>query len=169
MKKLFILFALVFIAGNLFSQAIQEKDIPEAVKTQFKTRFPLQTTAKWTFEDSLYEAAFVSEGMKVETAFDVTGIWTETEWEIPMEYTPAKIKEYIAANYAGFKTKEVCITDKPVDGKMYQAEICKKKKETVELVFTTAGEFKNVLKAGCDKEKKGCDPSKCPHHQIQNK
>ena len=168
MKKLFILFAFVFIAGNSFCQTLLEKDIPEVVKTQFKTKFPLQTAPKWEFEDSLYEADFTSEGMEVEASFNVTGNWIETEWEIPMEYTPSKIKEYIAANYAGFKTKEVCITDKPVDGKMYQVEICKKKKETVELIFTTAGEFKNIVKAGCDMEKKGCDP-KCPHHQSETK
>ncbi len=167
MKKLFILFAFVFIAGNTFSQTLQEKDVPDAVKTQFKSKFPAQTATKWEFEDSLYQASFTNDGMEIEAAFDALGTWKETEWLIPTEYAPAKIKEYIATNYAGYKIKEVCITDKPVDGKMYKAEITKKKTK-VDLVFTLAGEFKNILKEGCDKEKKGCDPN-CPHHQTENK
>lgn len=167
MKKLFILVALIFTAGNIFSQNLQEKDIPEVVKSQFKTKFPQQTMPKWELDDSLYQASFTSDEMKVETNFDATGNWKETEWEIPLKYTPSKIKEYVAANYAGYKTEEVLITDKPIEGKMYLVEICKKK-ETVELVFTTTGEFKNVLKAGCEKEKKKCEPAKCPHHQTNN-
>ena len=63
----------------------------------------------------------------------------ETSWNVPMEYTPSNIVDYIKANYDGFKIEEVNIVEIR-NKKTYRVDLAKKK-ETKLLEFDLMGEF----------------------------
>lgn len=90
-----------------------------------------------------------------EAEFSDKGTWIETEWEIPVEYTPKTIKSYIDTACAGYKISELEIMDYPADGKLYKAEVAKKK-DHQNIYFTLTGEFKKKEAAACEKKKKCC-------------
>lgn len=155
MKKLFLLFVALIFSISCFSQKINEVDVPEAVKSTFKVRFPAAASIQWEKEDSVYTAAFMMDKTATEADFSDKGAWIETEWEIPVEYTPRSIKNYLDTAFAGFKIKELEIMEYPSDGKLYLAEIYKKK-DYQNIYFTLTGEFKKKEAAVCEKEKKCC-------------
>lgn len=155
MKKLFVFAVMLIFSASCFSQKVDEADVPDAVKATFKTKFPSASTIKWEKEDTLYTAEFLMDQSKTEADFSDRGVWIETEWEIPLEYTPKAIKNYLDTAYAGYKINELEIMDYPTEGKLYLAEISKKK-DCLNLFFTLSGEFQKSEIEVCEKEKKCC-------------
>lgn len=152
MRKLFVISIALIFSASCFAQKIDESDVPDAVKSAFKVRFPGVTDAKWEKEDTLYNATFLMGQTATETEFSEKGTWLETEWEIPAEFTPQAIKSYIDTAYADYKLNEIELMDYPADGKLYKAEI-RKKKDCQNLYFTVKSEFKKTEKAVCEKKK----------------
>jgi hypothetical protein len=107
MKKLLIFSIVLMFSVHCFSQKVDEADVPEVVKSTFKVRFPSAADIKWEKEDTLYNAAFLMDKSATEAEFTEKGVWTETEWEIPLEYTPKAIKGYMDTAYAGYKINEL--------------------------------------------------------------
>jgi hypothetical protein len=159
MKKLFMLTVALIFSASCFSQKVDEADVPDAVKSTFKVRFPAAASTAWEKEDTVYSASFLMDQAATEAEFTEKGVWMETEWEIPVQYTPKKIKSYTDSAFAGYKIAEIEIMDYPADGKLYKLEISKKK-ECQELYFTLAGDFKKSEKAVCDKKEKCCKKKK---------
>jgi hypothetical protein len=159
MKKLFILAIALIFSASCFPQKVDEADVPDAVKATFKTKFPTAKEVKWEKEDTIYGSAFLMDQAATEADFTEKGVWTETEWEIPLEYTPKAIKKYLDSAYAGYKIKELEIMDYPTDGKLYLAEIAKKK-DYQNVYFSLQGVFSKSEKGECEKEKACCKKKK---------
>jgi hypothetical protein len=159
MKKLFAFIIASMIATAGFSQKIDGTQVPDAVQKTFKSRFANVNDAKWEKEDSLYSAEFLMDASKTEATFSDKGAWINTEWEFPIEYAPQSIKDYITKNYDGYKLKEISVSEFPVDGKLYVAEIMKKK-ECQKVYFTLKNEFKKDEKMVCGKDSKCCKKGK---------
>jgi hypothetical protein len=156
MKKLFVICMAVIFTSGCFSQKLYETQLPEAVVKAFKLRFKDATNVKWEKEDTVYVAEFLMDESTTEVEYDTNGVWLNTEWTIPLEYTPQAIKNYIDSAFIGYKLKELNITDFSNEGKLYVAEV-NKKKETAEVFFTLTGEFKRSEKEVADKKKKDKD------------
>ena len=155
MKKLFLLSIVLIFASVTFGQKVDESQVPEAVKGTFKARFASVKTATWEKEDTIYAATFLMDETNTEAEFTEKGTWLNTEWEVPVEYTPQLVKKYLDSAYVGYKIKELSVTDFPTDGKVYVAEITKKK-DCQEVYFSLAGIFKKAEKEVCEKGKKKC-------------
>jgi hypothetical protein len=109
----------------------------------------------------MYTATFMMDETNTKAEFTAKGVWMSTKWDFPLEYTPQAIKDTIAKKYAGYKLKDISVTEFPADGKLYVILISKKK-ECMQLYFTTRGEFKKDEKMVCDKKGKCCkDTKKC--------
>jgi len=152
MKKLFAISIAIIFASVSFGQKIDESQVPDVVVKTFKARFTTASSAKWEKEDSTYSVEFLMEDANTEADFTAKGEWLNTEWEIPAEYAPQDIKDYITKNYSGYKIKEMSVTEYPVDGKLYVVEI-NKKKDCQALYFTLKNEFKKAVKLCCVKGK----------------
>lgn len=155
MKKLFLFSIMLMFSALCFPQKVDEADVPDAVKSTFKVRFPFATDIKWEKEDTIYGSTFLMDKTTTEADFSEKGSWIETEWEVPVEYTPKAIKGYMDTTYAGYKILELEIMDYPADGKLYKTEVSKKK-DCENLYFSLTGEFKKSEKAVCEKKKKCC-------------
>ncbi len=153
MKKLFALSIAVVIVSASFGQNIDESKIPDAVKNSFNAKFANIKVSKWEKEDTIYSAEFLMDESATEAEFSEKGSWLNTEWGVPLEYTPHAIKEYLDSSYAGYKLKEINVMDFPTDGKLYVAEI-NKKKDCQKVYFSLKSEFKKAEKDACIKEMK---------------
>jgi hypothetical protein len=162
MKKMILLSAAVLFAFTFaYSQKVAETDVPSAVLMTFKTKFTNTTGVAWEKDSANYEASFISNEMKAESLFSDKGAWIETEWDIPLEFTPDTLKKYISANLSGYKIKETTILDK-TEGKFYVIEVAKKK-DIQEVTFSLDNKFvkKEASKECCKKgDKKPCKKEK---------
>lgn len=156
MKSIFA-FLTIFFCGIflLTAQTVQPADLPLAVQSNFKARFPEASKIKWTKEKDIYEAEFVNKEMNTEAEYTEKGEWKKTCWEIPVEYTPLSITTYVKTNYPNYKIKDVDMEEAyPSAEKLYAVEIGKKK-ELITLYFKVSGEFVKI-----DPEKKDDNPKK---------
>lgn len=144
MKK----FLLVLLAGALVVSCntgkkttykyINERDVPERYVKDFSRLRPGALQPSWMQVDTLtYGVQFVENENNIEMHFSKTGV--ETYWQIPLQYTPDNITEYINTEYAGYKLKDLKLTDIR-NQKGYRAMIVKKK-ETKYLDFDLQGNF----------------------------
>lgn len=123
-------------------KSVDEKDVPAKFVQDFKKRRPEIEQAKWQMVDSTcYIANFVSSGNQVSMRFKNTSV--ETAWNVPLEYTPKTILNYIEENYKGYKIESIDIVELR-NKKSYMATIYKKNEE-VKLQFDLQGYFTKVL------------------------
>ena len=142
MKKLIIIFAFV-VPGFCIAQKVKI-EVPEVVKATFKEKITDSVAVKWEKEKDYYEASFIKSDLKGEVEIKENGEWIKTSWDVPIENIPAKIKEHILKNFAGYKVKESEIEYK-ADGNFYVIEI-KMKKDEQSLLFNISGEFVSSTK-----------------------
>ena len=108
-------------------KSVDEKDVPTKFVQDFKKRRPEIEQAHWKMVDSTcYIAKFKASGNDVSMKFKNTSV--ETAWNVPLEYTPKTIIDYIEQNYAGYKIESIDIVDVR-NKKSYIATIYKKSEE----------------------------------------
>ncbi len=141
MKSLVFSLMLVFGISNFcFAQKIESKNIPAQLSNDFKSRFPEATNTKWLKEGKHLKALFTKDGNKMVAWYD-NNTWVKTEWCIPNNIAPLKIKEYISKYYNGYKINEIGFVETINSEREYEAEISKKKKNVTKLIFDISGNF----------------------------
>jgi hypothetical protein len=142
MKRiLFMLLSTVIISNIACAQKISADQVPAAVTSAFKARFPSITKATWEMEHANeYEAAFKLNGGEASANFDNTGKWLETETEIKVSALPAPIQKSISKDFAGFKIKEATKVESLKNGSSFEAEI-EKGEETFDVLYTADGKM----------------------------
>ena len=84
---------------------INASAVPQAVKETFNSLYPTAVRVEWEKERQIYEAEFVMDNTKYESLFKEDGTWLKTTMEINLRRSslPDNIKNYISANYAGWR------------------------------------------------------------------
>jgi hypothetical protein len=131
MKKAFILLAsaavLLSCGGvkKVTYPVVDERNVPEKFVKDFKRQKPGIDQVKWEKIDSLtYRANFKANDNEMRMQF--TNAATQSSWIIPVEYCES-IKNYVDANFNGYKLTEVLLLEKDKKTKAYFATITKKK------------------------------------------
>ena len=153
MKKIFFLLALIIVFIGSYAQKINESEVPNFVKSSFKSKYPNVVDKVWAMADTVYNATFVMNEMTGVACVHKSGKLLFTNWEIPLIYIPAKIKTYIDTNYVGYKINKVDFVDNVTDGRYYVVEVAKKKKSCLHLSFAITNEFKKEESSICIKTK----------------
>ncbi|WP_250630557.1 PepSY-like domain-containing protein [Rhodoflexus caldus] len=141
MKKVAMLLVAVLMSTLTYAQKMEERNIPQAVKTAFQKAFPDAKEVKWEKENSFFEANFEVNETDYSVIFDANGNIMETEVEIEPHQLPQNIAHYLAQHYKGQKIKEAA---KITDAKgvvTYEAEIKDK-----DLIFDEKGNFIKEIK-----------------------
>lgn len=102
MKTLSLLITLLF-SVTLFAQ----ENVPATAIQTFNQKYPNAESVEWDSEKNGYEVEFTVAGQKMETSFDLTGAWLETESDIEIEALPAAVKEGISTQFFGQKIDDV--------------------------------------------------------------
>jgi hypothetical protein len=142
MKRILII-AICLIVGNIASaQKIAQSDVPESILKAYKMKMSDTISTSWEKGDKFYTANFTKSNLKASMVFSEAAEWIWTRWEIPVQYLPKKVKDYIITNYAGYKTIKSIIEYK-TGGEFYIVTL-KKKKVTPVLRFSIKGDFVGV-------------------------
>ena len=132
------IFIIIMLAFTYVSSAqkVKDSDVPAAVKTAFTAMYPDANHIKWSIEDKKYEAEYKLSGIESSALFESSGVYVQTETEIPVSSLPDAAKEYLSKNLPGKKIKEAAkITD--AGGIItYEAEI-----GGTDYLFDSAGNF----------------------------
>ena len=124
-----------------FAQKIKTADVPAAVQSAFKAKFPKATGIKWEKENaSEFEAEFKLMKAECSAKFDASGAWMETETEIKKSALPASVTKYISQNYTGYQIEEAEKVEHHQKGSFFEVEV-KKGKTELELLFDKDGKF----------------------------
>ncbi|TPG29934.1 PepSY-like domain-containing protein [Flavobacterium pectinovorum] len=103
--------ALLF-SSFVIAQKVNEKSIPNLVKSTFLISCHDQTNVKWEKEKENYEASFTIGKTQHSMLLDSNGNIIETEEEISVKKLPAKALAYVQKTYKNKKIKEAAkITD----------------------------------------------------------
>lgn len=131
---------LLFLLVNLsFAQKMREKDIPAAVTSAFKTKFPDATKASWEKEGtSDYEVSFKLNGKEISANFDDAGKWLETETEIKISDLPVAVKKALKKDFTDFKIEETSKIENVKDGNYFEVEM-ENDEATFDVMFTVDG------------------------------
>lgn len=123
----------------------EEEKAPEKVETAFKQKFPQATDVEWDKEsDTEWEAEFKMDGKEYTSNFTADGSWQETEYEITVQEIPVAIKTNVDSTYAGYKIKDVEISETN-KGKQYELKL-EKGEESIAVFYTEDGIFVNQEK-----------------------
>ncbi|MBD0255538.1 MAG: PepSY-like domain-containing protein [Cytophagales bacterium] len=141
-KILLSLVTALLQATQLQAQDLAAKDVPAAVTSGFKTKFPDAADVKWKKNKSgKYEADFRLSGKKAEAKFLADGKWDSSERRVDAAQLPAPAGDYIKKNYAAYEIDWVKWQEEADAAKnRYEVKI-KKDKADVELVFDDKGKF----------------------------
>lgn len=155
MKKIVLLFLVLVMNYSLNAQVITPKDVPSEVTKAFDAKFTNATNLKWEKDSVFFVASFFFNYMNAISRFDNNGKWESSKWEIPLQYTPKSISDYILANFPKHKTKILILEELVAPAnpdKLYIAIITLKKKE-VYLYFNLKSEFIRLEEKTVSKKK----------------
>ena len=144
MKKTFLIILACGMIGGCAStgkskyKSVNATEEPEKYTREFNKRRADVEQVNWQMVDSnCYIASFNSNNNQVSMKFNNTNV--ETRWNVPLEYTPSNITEYISTQYMDFKIEEVNIVEIR-NKKTYRVDISKKKESKL-LEFDLLGKF----------------------------
>ncbi len=103
MKKIILL---ICLTATVYSQNIDESQVPAAVKTNFAAMYSGKSDVKWEMENGKYEAEFTENKVETSVMFESTGDYVQTEVEIPVSSLPEAISKYVSSNLGGKKINE---------------------------------------------------------------
>ncbi len=145
MKKAFVI--LIGLSMVAFIACNEKKaDIPEAVDSAFKAKFPDVTDVNWENEENMWEASFKDGDKTMEVCFNEVGEWMETETAVQAEALPAGVMDSLMAMYPDYEVEEIEAVEKP-DFKGFEVELVMAKdgeEEELEIMITETGEFVNM-------------------------
>ncbi len=107
MKKLILLFAVVFVAFQLEAQAVKQKDVPEIVIQQLESWYPGVSKVKWEMNDGMYQASFLMHNLKNEVVFSKEGAFSSAEAEMHLAELPEAVQAYLAEHFPNTTFEEI--------------------------------------------------------------
>lgn len=139
MKKLILIFIMNIVMASVHAQPINEKDIPQKVKTSFSKMFPDAELTSWNKKGAQFEASFFSFRKNNWSAvFTADGEWTERRTTIPPANLPPITKKYLRKHYWGIPVKNAAKITKAIKEVQYEVTLSGKK-----LFFDKNGIFLN--------------------------
>ena len=133
----------LFAYGLFFSvsgQKVEVSELPNGVARVFKISYPEAFNVFWQKTENTYIADFTQNEAKAKAFFGVNGDLLSTEWSVPIEYLPKKIKTNITERYKGFKIKQVDMVRKATDSENHYRLILSQKKNTQTIMYNLKGE-----------------------------
>jgi Putative beta-lactamase-inhibitor-like, PepSY-like len=139
MKKIFSLVLLcICMVASVNAQKI---NVPAAVSSAFKSKFPEAAEVKWGKENAKeYEAEFKLGTAKVSANFAPDGSWMETEIAMAVTELPAAVSGAINAKYAGAVITAADKIEKPGSKVFYEADV-KVNNKRKEVILNEDGTF----------------------------
>src|ERR1700744_1344496 len=123
-KQFALSLTLLAAAATTQAQDLKTKDVPANVKEALAKKSPEATKVNWEKEKGNYEANWGGKsGEDTSVQFTPAGDFVEEVNAIPVGQLPAKVADYVKANYKGAKIREAGKITDAKGAKMLEAEI----------------------------------------------
>ncbi|MFR9166159.1 MAG: PepSY-like domain-containing protein [Dysgonomonas sp.] len=101
MKKIILLFSLIFITVNIYSSDIPESAVPAGVKSYITKHYPAAKNIEWEYKNKkdYYEAEFYLDGREIKLEIDSSGKLLYSKEDMFIKDIPAFATSYIKKNY----------------------------------------------------------------------
>jgi hypothetical protein len=152
MKPFVTLVVCLFIGQWSLAQKINKADVPDAVLKTFESRMTDSLSVSWEKKDMNYFARFTKNNLHAVMQIAGNSDWILTQWDIPSEYLPKKLKDYLKEKYASYKIVNSKIEYKP--GAEFYLVTVKRKKMVQVLRFSVKSEFIGIEPASVPEKAK---------------
>jgi hypothetical protein len=144
MKKLIcLLMAAAFLVVAKPTKA-QFRDIPAAVTSAMKEKYPNATEISWDDKVSYFQAKFLLDGKRQEARFKKDGTWEVTEKAILFDEMPSAVQEaFNASEYKKWTLRTVAALENSQGGKEYRVYV---RNNTVQRKYLYYGEDGKLLR-----------------------
>jgi hypothetical protein len=122
----------------------QFRDIPAAVTSAMKEKYPNATEVSWEDKVNYFQAKFLDEGKRQEARFKKDGKWEVTEKVLLFEELPSAVQEaFNASEYKKWTLRTVAALDNSEGGKEFRVYV---RNNTVQRKYLYYGEDGKLLR-----------------------
>ena len=147
MKKITLLFSLVFLFLHVNGQRVTIDKVPAAVKSSFKTKYPGVVKVGWQMANANeYKANFTMKKSALTAYFSPEGTWRQTETMMKIPEIPQNIRRSIPKQFPGSKIRNAYKISKKEGAPTYKILIQQGSK-LMTVIYSIAGE---MLKKGTE-------------------
>jgi hypothetical protein len=142
MKKLIcVVMAIAFIVVAKPVKA-QFRDIPAAVTTAMKQKYPNATDISWDDKVTYFQSKFLLDGKRQEARFKKDGTWEVTEKAILFDELPTPVQEsFNASEYKKWTLRTVAELENSQGGKEYRVYVRNNTVQRKYLYYSQDGKF----------------------------
>jgi len=144
MKTYLAILVSLFISISVFSQSINESDVPAKVQDAFKAKLPGVTPVSWEKDTTMFVVSFTTkDNQKGLSGYTGDGIWHNTKYLVPDKELPSPISVDIKQNYKDYKIKIAYLVQELGTNNYYYLLIKKDgiAQPSMELTYTLAGKL----------------------------
>jgi hypothetical protein len=135
----FLSAAMMLMACSSFAQL---RKIPAEVTEALKAKYPEASNVTWKDKLSVFAAAFVINGEKMEARFNSKGEWQSTEIEIADNDLPEEVRDGLnKSKYSEWEVKSVVHIDLPDDKVEFRIQVAKSDVQKKNLLFNSEGQL----------------------------
>ena len=107
------------------AQMLKPAQVPVAVMTTFRAKFPQVKSNTWEKEGTKYEAGFTLNGKTMSALITPAGKLIETETDMPPAQLPTAVRTRLASNYKSYKINEAATIVRADGSTVYEAEVAR--------------------------------------------
>jgi len=107
------------------AQMLKPAQVPVAVMTTFRAKFPQVKSNTWEKEGTKYEAGFTLNGKTMSALITPAGKLIETETDMPPAQLPTAVRTKLSSNYKSYKINEAATIVRADGSTVYEAEVAR--------------------------------------------
>ncbi len=141
-----ILFFLILLSTSVFSQKIDEEQVPKDVLIAIETVYSGVKVKSWELKDNNYFATVKVDGQSGKAEITPEGKWLNSKFNVSEKELPSSVTTYMSDNFDGFKIKVALYIEDNEEKNYYEIKIQKKgisSGDEYELTFDTKGTLLN--------------------------
>ena len=125
MKNILFPAALTMLTLGVQAQMLKPAQVPVAVMTPFRAKFPQVKSNTWEKEGTKYEAGFTLNGKTMSALITPAGKLIETETDMPPAQLPTAVRTKLSSNYKSYKINEAATIVRADGSTVYEAEVAR--------------------------------------------
>lgn len=118
MKKIIIGLGLLCACTGVFA-----RDIPRAVRDQFKRDYPDVTVMHWEMSHDRWNASFENNGATTTACYDMRGHHIDSRMPISQAIVPDEVIHHLRDNYPGERAYSFTKIDRPHKRDLYKVNL----------------------------------------------
>ena len=175
MRIKILFFLMILLSANVFSQRVDEDQVPKDVLIAIETVYSGVKVKTWELKDNNYFATLKVEGQTGIAEVTPEGKWLSTKFNVSEKELPSSVTTYMSDNFNGYKIKIAQYIEDNEEKSYYVLTIQKKgisSGDEYELTFDIKGNLTNTTapeSAKTEKKKSNEDIASAKRDKVNKK